>query len=420
MKKVIQTVIAILFCPLSVLYGQLTIEKCQQLAQENYPLVKQYGLIEKSKEYSLSNANKGYLPQLSLSGKISYQSDVTELPIKIPNVDIDGMRKDQYQAVLELNQTIWDGGAIKTQKRMVRAGAEVDATKLEVDLYQINDRINQLFFGILLMDAQLKQNNLLQDELQRSYHQVAAYVENGIANQADLDAVKVEQLNAIQRKNEMEVTQKAYCEMLSAMIGTKVDNSQQLVKPKADALLSSYEIKRPELNLFEKQDAQLDIQKQMLQAKNMPKFGLFVQGAYANPGLNMLKNEFTPYYIAGVRLSWNFGNLYTKKTESKQIEINRNSINVQRETFLFNTNLEMTQNNNEIEKLTRLMKDDNEIIKLRTNIRNSAEAKVANGTLTVIEMLREVTAEDQAKQNKALHEVQLLMAIYNLKNTTNN
>ncbi len=419
MKRIIQTAVMLILLSCPSAYGQLTVEQCRKMAQENYPLVKQYDLIEKSINYTIANANKGYLPQLSLSAKATYQSAVTEIPVQIPGMDIDGVRKDQYQAVLELSQMIWDGGVIRSQKLITNAEAEVKAKQTEVDLYQLNERVDQLFFGILLMDTQLEQNDLFQRELERNYRQVAAYIKNGIANQADLDAVRVEQLNAKQRESEMKATRQAYCLMLSYLTGIPIDGKLQ--KPEASLTYKANgEINRPELSLFMAQDTRLAAQEQQLQAKNLPKLGLFVQGAYGNPGLNMLKNEFTPYYIAGVRLSWNFGNLYTKKNESKLIEINRNNINVQKETFLFNTNLEITQSNKEIDKLKELMKDDEEIIRLRTNIRRSAEAKVANGTLTVTEMLREVTAEDQARQNKSLHEVQLLMAIYNLKNTTNN
>lgn len=420
MKKIIHTVIIALLYPTSFVYGQLTIGECQRRAQENYPLTKQYGLIEKSKEYNLANAGKGYLPQLSLSAKMTYQSDVTEIPVKLPNLSIDAPRKDQYQAVLQLDQTIWDGGKIHAQKQLVNSKSNVDRQQLDVSMYAVNNRVNQLFFGILLLDEQLKQNELLQDELTRTYKQVSAYVANGIANQADLDAVKVEQLNTQQNQSELEAGRNAYRSMLSALIAVKVDDDNKPVRPDNTMTPLSTEIKRPELSLFTAQGYQLDTQKKQLQAKNLPKLGLFVQGAIGNPGLNMLKNEFTPYYIAGIRLSWNFGNLYTKHNENQLISLNRRSIDVQRETFLFNTDLEITQTSNEITKLMKLMKNDDEIISLRNNIRKSAEAKVANGTLTVTEMLREITSEDLAKQNKVLHDILLLIAIYNLKNSTNN
>lgn len=405
---------------------EFTLEECQQQAQAYYPLIKRYGLIEKTKEYTISNANKGYLPQFSLSAKASYQSDVTEIPIELPGMDIRGMRKDQYQAMLQLDQVVWDGGNIHAQKEVTRATSEVDKQKLEVDMYAINERVNHLFFGILLLEEQLEQNLAMQEELQRNYDNVKAYVKNGIANQADLDAVKVEQLNNMQQQHTLEATHRAYSEMLKIMINHPTPlTGNVLKKPDVNTLLYRGEtfsaglIHRPELNLFAAQDRQLEARRKQLTAKNLPKLGLFVQGAYGNPGLNMLKNEFSTYYVAGVRLSWNFGNLYTRKNESRQLTLNQQDVNVQKETFLFNTHLEVTQNNSEIRKLTELMKNDDEIISLRNNIKKSAQAKVANGTLTVTEMLREVTAENLAKQDKILHEIQLLSAVYELKYTTN-
>ncbi len=427
MKKLFILAALFLSLPTVLVRAQeLTLEECRQQAQAYYPLIKRYGLIEKTKEYNISNANKGYLPQFSLSAKASYQSEVTEIPVELPGIDIRGMRKDQYQAMLQLDQVVWDGGNIHAQKEVTRAGSEVDKQKLEVDMYAINERVNQLFFGILLLEEQLNQNHSMQEELQRNYDNVKAYVKNGIANQADLDAVKVEQLNNTQQRHTLEASHRAYCEMLRIMINRPTPiNGATLKKPDVNTLLykeTTYTpglIQRPELNLFAAQDRQLEARRKQLTARNLPKLGVFVQGAYGNPGLNMLKNEFSAYYLAGIRLSWNFGNLYTRRNESRQITLNQQDVNVQKETFLFNTHLEVTQNNSEIKKLTELMKNDNEIIALRNNIKQSAQAKVANGTLTVTEMLREVTAEDLAKQDKILHEIQLLSAIYELKYTTN-
>jgi len=421
MKRVTFLLTIFISSAFSPIYGQLSIDDCYKKAQANYPLVKQYGLIEQSNAYTLSNADKGYLPQVTLSAKASYQSEVTKLPITLPNVTIKGLNKDQYQSILEVNQTVWDGGVIRTQKKITEASSTVDKQKLDVDMYAINDRINQLFFGILLLDEQIKQNILLQDELKRNYGQITSYVTNGIANQADLDAVKVNQLNTAQRKVELEATRKAYREMLAAMIGEPIKDGTFLAKPSnAESLVFSETINRPELQLFEAQNKLFETQKSMINSKNLPKLGLFVQGGYSNPALNMLKSEFSPYYVAGARLSWNFGGLYTKKNEKKLLENSQQNVAVQKETFLFNTNLKMTQQNNEIDKMKQLMRDDDEIIRLRTNIKKAAEVKVENGTLSVTELLREINSEDQAKQNKVLHEIQLLISIYNYKNTTNN
>ncbi len=413
--------LGIFFFCLSTLfgYGQLTLESCHEKAIANYPQIKQYGLIEQTLEYNLANANKGYLPQLSFSAQATYQSDVTAIPIEIPGINIKGLNKDQYKASIELNQVIWDGGTIRSQKNSAQAASDVNSKKLDVEMYELNDRVNQLYFGILLIEEQLKQNVLLQQELERNYNQIKSYMINGIANQSDLDAVKVEQINARQRNTELKTGQEAYLRMLGAMIGEDIPGSQMLEKPDI-TLLPGNEIKRPELKLFEAQHLLYQTQKQTLSASNMPKLGLFIQGAYGNPGLNMLKNEFTPYYIAGIRVSWNFGTLYTQKNEKKIIDSNIRDNQIRQETFLFNTRLQMLQDNSEIKKIGDLMKEDDQIILLRDNIKKAAEIKVKNGTLSVTELLREINAADQAKQAKQLHEIQYLMAIYNLKNTINN
>lgn len=401
-------------------YAQITLEECQRKTQDNYPLVHQYGLVEKTKEYNLENAAKGYLPQFALSAKVSYQSDVTEIPVKLPGVDLKGLSKDQYQVMLELQQKIWDGGGIRMQKKQTIAEAEVEKEKLNVDMYALNDRVNGLYFGILLLDEQIKQNTLLQDELERNYRQITAYVENGIANQADLDAVKVEQLNTKQKRIDLVSSRAAYLKMLSLLVGEALSPETVLEKPVPQSTVSAVsEIRRPELALFDAQGAGLQVQEKALNVRHLPQFGLFVQGAYGNPGLDMLKNEFSPYYMAGVRLSWNFGSLYTLKNDRRVIEKKRQQLDNNRDVFLFNTRLEMTQQDQAIHSLEKQMRDDDEIIRLRTNIRKAAEAKVANGTLTVTEMLRELTNESLARQSKTMHEIQRLMGIYQLKYTIN-
>ena len=399
------------------LSAQLTLEACYRAARENYPLVRQFDLIERTKDFTVENATKIYFPQLSFSGKASYQSDVTKMPFSIPGVEF-GLDKDQYQLVLELNQTIWDGGAVRNRKEEARAKSEVQKGQLEVNLYALDDRVNQLFFGMLLIDAQLAQNALLQAQLARNHGQVSACMQQGVANQADLDAVAVEQLNARQTEGELRVNRKAYAEVLGLLTGRTGIDAERLVKPSA-TVEPLEENRRPELSLYESQRRQLSVQEKGLTARYMPKLGVFAQGAYGDPGLNMLKGGFEPYYIAGLRLSWNISDLYTRKNDKRLLAASRDDIDVQEAVFRLNNRMEAAQHWRTVEKIDTLMKNDDELIRLRTNIRKSAEAKVANGTLTVTEMLREVTAEDQAKQAKALHEIQRLQALYDIKYTMN-
>lgn len=419
--------------------AQLTLEECQRSAQENYPLARRYGLIEKAREYDLSNAGKGYLPQFTFSGKATWQSDITKLPVDIPGIDLKTAPKDQYQVMLEVQQTLWDGGDIRDRKRMTRAASEVEMERQHVDMYALNDRVNQLFFGILLLDERLKQNQLLQDDLQRTHRQVSNYLANGIAAQSDLDAVSVEQLNAGQQRIELQMSRRAYLNMLSAFLGKELSAETVLAKPSSEEPAGAGEalgagetfgaveslgagrspVNRPELRWFSAREEQLRVQAATLNTRLMPRLGLFAQGAYGNPGLNMLKDEFSAYYLAGVRLSWNFGGLYTLKNDRRRIDTGLRQVETSRDVFLFNTRLEVARQDASVLSMRRQMADDDEIIRLRANIRRAAEAKVENGTLTVTDMLREITNESLARQAKALHEVQLLMSIWQLKYTLN-
>ena len=417
MKRMVFSFSFLLF--VSGINAQITLEECQRKTQENYPLVHQYGLVEKTKEYNLENAAKGYLPQFALSAKASYQSEVTEIPVKLPGVDLKGLPKDQYQVMLEVSQNIWDGGDIRSKKQLTQATSEIDRGKQEVDMYAQNDRVNQLYFGILLLDEQLKQNQLLQEDLGRTHQLVSNYMANGIANQSDLDAVSVEILNTKQKRIELESSRQAYLSMLSIFIGKEIASGTTLEKPTDTFESTSLVNNRPELRWFDAQGGQLNVQESSLKTRFRPRFGLFVQGAYGYPRLHKLKDDFSAYYVAGVRMSWNFGSLYTLRNDRRLIDNNRRKLETSRDVFLFNTNLQSTQQSSAIQSMRRQMVDDDEIIRLRTNIRKSAEAKVANGTLTVTEMLRELTNESLARQSKALHEIQRLMGIYQLKYTTN-
>ena len=411
-------------------FGQLNIDQCQEKARKNYPQIKQYSLIEQTGAYNISNANKGYLPQLSFSAQATYQSDVTEIPASLgqilsqltgQNVTIASMSKDQYKMVAELQQTIWDGGMISSQKEQIKATTELEKQKLEVDLYTIKERVNQIFFGILALNEQKIQIDLLQKELQTNYEKIKAYMQNGVANQADLDMIRVEQLKVKQKKAELNAIQKSYREMLTVMIADTTALTAALEKPVFDTDMNrEFGIKRPELKLFDAQTSLFASQEKMIRAGNLPKLGVFGQGGYGNPGLNMFNPGFTPYYILGAKLTWNFSGLYSQGNHLQKIALNKQTVASQKETFLFNTNLKVVNAQNEIAKIKEQIKSDDEIIALRKNIKKAAEVKVENGTLTVTDLIREINAESAAIQDKALRQIQLSMAIYNLKNITNN
>jgi outer membrane protein TolC len=401
----------------------ITLDEIQKKAESNYPAVAQYGIIEKTKDFSISNANRAFLPQGTLSAQATWQSDVTHIDIDLP----EGMPplyfpvpdQDQYRVVAELNQLIWDGGNVSAQKKSLKANAELEKKQLETEIYALRERVNNLYFGILLMKGNLQQQEILESELQRNYKNVQTYVQNGVANEADLSAVKVEQLKAGQQRIQLESTLDAYVRMLSVLAGESLDKDMTFTKPDPDAELMSPSINRPELKMFNAQEVAIESQRSLLKARNMPKLGAFAQGGYGKPGLNMFDTDFSPYFSGGIRLTWNFSNLYTLNNDKKKIDLQRQKVNIQRETFLYNLNTQIPQQEMEIEKYRKTMTDDNEIIRHQTLIREAAEVKVENGTLTVSDLMKEINTEEAVKQAKRLHEIQYLMSIYSLKHTIN-
>lgn len=398
--------------------AKLSLEELQIKAERNYPAARQYGLIEQSRDFTLANASKGYLPQLGLNARATYQSEVTQLPAAMPGVN--PLNKDQYQAVVEVNQIIWDGGAIEAQKRVTKASSEAELKRTETELYTVRERVNQLFFGILLIEEQIRQTDILILELENNFNRVSAYIDNGVATKSELDAVRVEILKAGQKRDELIMTGSTYREMLAALTGDEAVKSGNLIKPSADVSAFINGNRRPELALFDAQANLAESQKRSLKAATMPRFNLFVQGGYGNPGLNMLKNEFSTYYIGGVRLSWNFGSFYTNGNSMRLLDVKRESINTQRETFLFNSLLAERQQVNEISKFRKQMISDDEIIRLREEIKRAAEIRLQEGTISVSDLLREINAENLARQERATHEIMHLMAIYSIKYLKNN
>ncbi len=396
----------------------LTLEQCWELARKNYPLIKQKELLTRSLEYSISNAQSGNLPQVSIHGQASYQSDVTRLPG--PALLVEPLSKDQYKIYAELNQNIYDGGVIKNQNAVQSAGTLVEQQKLEVELYKIRDRINQIYFGVLLMDAQRSQLNLLRSDITSSLAKTESAVRNGTAFQTNVDMLQAELLKTDQRIIEINAGRKAYLAMLGYFINQPLTAQTVLVAPVAVEDARVAEIKRPELTLYQFQSDLLGAQYKSSTTRNVPKLGLFVQGGYGRPGLNMLKNEFETYYLGGIRMSWSLGNFYNSKRDRELLDVNTQMVSAQKETFLFNTNLTLMQLDDEVQKLRELIRVDDEIIALRARIKNTAKAQYEHGVISTNDLLRELNAEENARQNLAVHQIQFMLAKYNYQTTSGN
>jgi outer membrane protein TolC len=394
----------------------LTLDSCYALARMNYPLIGQIELITRSADYSIENASKAYYPQISINGQATYQSDVTQIPVKLPN--LPEISKDQYKVYVDLNQTLYDGGAVSLQKDYIQAVSMAEKQNVEVELYKVRDRVNQIYFSILLLDAQLQQSRLLQDDLKTGINKVHAAVVNGTALRMQEDVLQAEYLKADQRIVELNAARKAYLEMLGLFIGRSLDMDTKLEMP-AKPIVTT-QINRPELLYFDYRNKLLDVQQKQIEARMKPRVGFFIQGGYGRPALNMLNNDFDSYYIGGVRFSWSLTGFYTSKFEKAILGVNYHLMESQRQTFLMNTQIQVRQLDVETRKFQDLLKTDEEIIQLRSRIRTTALAQFENGVINANDYLRELNAEDQAKQNRLLHEIQMLMSSYRQQMTTGN
>ncbi len=402
-------------CAIAQQSTSLDIDRCFEMAKQNYPLIKQYSLIEKTKEYSIANANKRYLPQLHIAGQATYQSDIPQIPIKLPNAQIPTIDKDQYRLYGEISQPITNLFTVKKQKASIDINSQIAVQKTEVELYQLKERIANLYFGILMMDAQLKQVELIKKDLQYGIEKTHIAIQNGVALKSAMDGLKAELLKVNQHSIELEATRKGYADMLSLFIGVTINESTIFETPAKQTLTNT--IFRPEQKLFELQIKSLDVQKKLLTTRNLPYVSLFLQGGLGRPALNFLNPDLDFYYIAGIRLSWNLTNFYTYKKEKEILSLNQDIINIKQETFLFNTQLKLKQQNAEIDKIKELIKTDKEIVNLQENIKNTTLHQLSYGTATTNDYLTAINAENKAKQNLILHNIQLLMSQYNTQIT---
>jgi len=384
MIKKARTIIGFLLFAHGLVLGQgpkpLTLEQCHQLAETNYPLTRQYALIEKANEYSVANASKGYLPQVHVGGQAGYQSDVPQIPIRLPNIEIPVPGRDQYRLYGEIAQPITDLFTTKHQKELVRANAEAERQTLKAELYKLKERVNQLYFGVLLVDAQLAQTEILKRDIRSGIAKTEVAIANGVALKSGADVLRVELLKADQRTIELKAARKGHADMLSLFVNRHIDERTHLEKPPAIPL--STEINRPELKLFEARKKTIEVRKQLVDDNALPRFSVFAQAGYGRPGLNMLRNDFATYYIVGARLNWGISRFYTKKQDKLLLSIDQNALDVQKETFLFNTDLALRQQNSEIAKLEELLKTDRDIVLLRENVKLTAQNQLENGTIT--------------------------------------
>lgn len=424
MKRII---LSILFAGFSAsVFAQMTLETCQELAREHYPEVKQYDLIRLTEQYDLSNAARAWLPQLSLSAQATWQNEVPEFPealsgmLSRAGVTIPGLKKDQYKVGIELNQTIWDGGKSNADKRLARTEAAEQRAMTDVDLYNLKKRVNELYFGILLLEEKLSQTYRTIALLESNLDKMRSLVTNGTALASDADVVEAELLTARQQATQIEASRTSYRKMLELFIGKPLQGN--LLRPEFEEMATT-ELTRPELALFDAKKNRLAAQEALIKSSTRPKFGFFAQGYYGYPSMDyfasMMSNEWRWNLLTGIRMSWNFGAYYTKKNSLNKLRTAQQSIDLQRDVFRFETDLQISQETGDIARLRKTIADDARIVSLRQSVREAAESKLRNGIIDTNDLLQKITDEAAARSAQSVHEIELLKALYELKHTIN-
>ena len=413
-----------LLASLQLQLAAISLEECYTLARNNYPLVRQYELTEAMSRYSFENAAMGYVPQISVGAQATLQSDVTEFPeafnnlLALAGVDMKGLSHDQYKVQLDISQTIWDGGYSKAQRESVKAQAEVSRLTLDKDIDALKTRINQMYFGILVMEENIRTSLYMDTLMTANLEIVESAVRNGTALASDTDNIRVELLSLRQQRRQLESAVRTYKDMLAIMIGRRIEDGEVFDKPEV-VLVDTSLNKRTELLLFDARIREIELQKKMLDVAVMPKFAFFAQGWYGKPGLNifddMVYDRMSWNGIAGITFKWNISGFYTRKNDLRSIDLSQRSVELQRDAFKWNSDLQQTQIQNEIDRMYEMKASDDEIVRLRESVRKVSESKYRNGIITVNDLLRDIMNENKAKVERSRHELELLRNIYDLK-----
>lgn len=400
----------ILFASMAIHAQDLSLSYCKTKARANFPLVKQLGILENLKEVSLENLAKGYLPQINFNAQGTYQSEVTSLPISLPNLTIKGLDKDQYRTYLEIYHPLVDGQQIKKQQEVSKSQFAIESQKLEVELFKLNASVNQLFFGVLLIDSQTKSATSLLAEVDANLKKLEAGVKEGLLNPLNKEVFEAERIKIVQRLEELNYSRKALLSSLSIIIGESIAENIVLEWPQMANL--NVENKRPELSLFDLQMGSLDLQKNLVKNKLTPRLGLMGQIGYGRPALNMLNNDFKEYYIGGLKLSWSISSFYTNTRERKLLDGQKAMIVAQREVFQQQTQIGSAQVQREIEKWDALLRTDGQLFETRKRILSAADIQFKQGTISSLDYLAYLNQLEQANQQMQLHQIQKLQSVY--------
>jgi len=391
----------------------ITLQECYDLVTTNYPIAKQSQLFKQQNNLDLEVISKAKLPQFNLSAQATYQSDVTSIPL--PNTGIEPLNKDQYRATLSVNQLIYNGGFINTSSQVKTAQLKTQQKQVEVSLYQLKQKVNQLYFSIILLEKKKQLLTEKQTQLQAQLKEVKSGVNNGILLPSSDKVLEAELLKIDQEFSEINSNKLSLIDNLSSLTGALLNQETSFIIPLTQNTINA-EINRPELDLFQLKKEEINLSEALIRKQNSPKLVGFATGGYGNPGLNMLDNSFQTFYTVGVKINWNIFDWNINKKQRESLTINKDLVETELETFKLNTNIERNNYQKEIKKISDLIKIDSNIIALRKTVLIATESQLRNGVITTSAYITELTNLNEAENSLATHQIQfeLAKANYNI------
>ena len=384
----------------------LTLEDCYNRAEQHYPLAAQTQLLAQKSSHEIAAINKSKLPRIDLNAQSTYQSEVIGLPMSLPGVE--SLNKDQYRATLDVNQLIYNGGLISINTQLKETQTKNNQQQVAVQLYHLKNRINHYYFSLLLLQEKKALLQSKKEVLNTKILEVKSGVKNGALLPASELVLEAELTKIRQQDIELDFERIKMLQSLSELTFTELNQETILTQPHATP--TGINGKRPELALYDLQNEQIEIAKRILSKSSLPKISVFGQAGYGNPGLNMLDNSFQSFYMLGLRANWNVFDWGKNKKDKIALDITKEIIQSEKETFEMNTKIELQQMNNEIRKITQLLASDLELIQTREKIVQSSDIQMKNGVITTAEYLSEFINLFEAKNTLKTHEVQLSLA----------
>ncbi len=393
---------------------------CYELAKDNYPISKQKKLYQQSNDLNNKSISTIYYPRLNLNGKATYQSDVTKIDLEFPEIpgigqipspDIPEPAKDQYAVSLDFSQVLYDAGINKTLKDIGQADLNLNLQKTEVELYKLKDIINSLYFGILVFQETEKQLELTKGILEKQKSIIKSGITNGVLLESDEDLLSAELLKLEQKQMELKIKREKLINALAEYTGKEINDKTIIALPDNNVLPST--TIRPEDLYFDLTKSKLDASSKLLSKKRYPIIYGFGQVGYGRPGYNMLSDQFDSFYIVGAKLSWNLWDWNKTKNDKQNIEITKQIIDTQKETFDKNMNIAIRNSQSDIDNLEKMIETDEQIVGLRKNISKKSESQLKNGVIKFTDYLTDLNTETMAKIELAIHKIKLEQAKIN-------